>query len=779
MPLDPQTLDKLLRAGDTDRIVAFFSGAPETERNALAGQATLWQRLLETNQKSYYLNDNALKKLRAFEVVADPRQYGPGAYAALVACAGLTTLRTIRHPDITENHLVEILADRRPPWIQDYAESLLDVELHTWSFHGWWLVRALVKARLCGTPVHDNYALGALPALGSRLLPAKRVTPDGKIEDNPPSPLLADVIAGEGDWLAGAFWRLFEVDGTSEVSLANLEKYTRARGGWSEALAELSHRDLVPRARLLDASLDALSRDFVQFRAGWFSRFHEALAPTPTERLERLEAYINLLASAIPPTVAFALEAVALIDRENPLPSSRLLPAVAPVLHARTKGAALLTLGLLDRLAARETTARAEVCISAVAGLLHEAIDVQKAVFSLIEKHADPRDPALRARLAEMTDAVAASLRKRLAPWIDAAPPPGPARAQTKIQPVAERISCLDTSRAIPAVDSLDDLLALAGKVLAAPGDAHDLERLLDGLSRLCDLRPEDFARHSGPLRKQAWKKWSAAGARLATLPSSATDVARLLLAWIDGQDPCSDARSPAIDAAAPASRAQALWSGLLNDLTARVVRRAARPLLSAPTHRGGWIEPATLVARWQACDTRGESPSPAERVLALQRLALDGRESALSAASAMKGKHADVLRSALAKTGKTDTAPAPPRWRPFVETRTIQGRTYCYFRIAWLTDDQKSAEPETVDHADCHTFETDDPALLRWWALSNPADLEPLFAEAVGRLSFAMDYSEVDDRETALLLEPLAEPGCELRETARLALALGLAACG
>ena len=43
-------------------------------------------------------------------------------------------------------------------------------------------------------------------------------------------------------------------------------------------------RDPAMRQRLLDASLAALARDFSTYRAGWFSRFHESLAPTDDER---------------------------------------------------------------------------------------------------------------------------------------------------------------------------------------------------------------------------------------------------------------------------------------------------------------------------------------------------------------------------------------------------------------------------------------------------------------------------------------------------------------
>ena len=78
----------------------------------------------------------------------------------------------------------------------------------------------------------------------------------------------------------------------------------------AHAMRELATRGEIDRNRLLDASLEALARDFSQYRAGWFSRFHEYMEPNFEERAARTEHYLGLLASPIPPTVAFAVKAL-------------------------------------------------------------------------------------------------------------------------------------------------------------------------------------------------------------------------------------------------------------------------------------------------------------------------------------------------------------------------------------------------------------------------------------------------------------------------------------
>ena len=88
------------------------------------------------------------------------------------------------------------------------------------------------------------------------------------------------------DLLVDDVWRLFEVEG-GENSLAAYDKYFREENTWRAALVELGEDGSLDRERLLDASLDALQRGFAQFRAQWFSAFHEALRPTPAEHAVR------------------------------------------------------------------------------------------------------------------------------------------------------------------------------------------------------------------------------------------------------------------------------------------------------------------------------------------------------------------------------------------------------------------------------------------------------------------------------------------------------------
>ena len=55
------------------------------------------------------------------------------------------------------------------------------------------------------------------------------------------------------------------------------------------------------------------------------------------------------------------------------------------------------------------------------------------------------------------------------------------------------------TEQAVTPVADLDELLDLVGRLLHKVEDADDFERALDGIARLCDERPADFAARTAP----------------------------------------------------------------------------------------------------------------------------------------------------------------------------------------------------------------------------------------------------------------------------------------
>src|SRR5258708_26559992 len=143
-------------------------------------------------------------------------------------------------------------------------------------------------------------------------------------------------------------WELFRIEGNSQLSLSGIEKYGH-KGIWARTFVELAAEGRISRTRLLDQSLDALDSDFHQFRAGWFSRFHEALEPTLEERAARSGRYLRLIGSRIPPTVSLALKAVQPLCPADLLKPADVLAAIPAAVYAWGKGAVTLALRLVGR----------------------------------------------------------------------------------------------------------------------------------------------------------------------------------------------------------------------------------------------------------------------------------------------------------------------------------------------------------------------------------------------------------------------------------------------
>ena len=678
-------LKAILDAGDLEACLAYFDHATETERNSVAAQS---------------LECYKAQKAAPFRQVG-PNSWGPNpslvaADVAVLASCSLSELKKLGRNVTLGAHDFRILQARKPEWITDYA---------TWSLEKlpaiWLAVRRLERAGLCRRPETDSYILGMIPGVVGGL----------------PRANIGEALRQDPELIKREVWRLFEVEGAGEYSLAAHDKYCPADGNWERAIVTFAAEGKLPRGRLLDASLDALERDFSQFRAGWFSRFHEALEPTIDERAERLARYLNLLASKIPPTVSFALAALSKLERADRLSAASLVAAISPALAARAKGAVSAALKLLDHAANRDPALKQDTAMIAAQALTHESPDAQSEAFDLVVRCGDRSDVALVVAIRDRLDQLAVSIQQRVHEWLGSAKaaspassPPAPA-PEGELEPLVARASSLppairalagvdaivasiraddfdvealafdgteiprlDQGAAIQPIATLDELIDVFAAVLENPELSDDIERVLDGVSRLCAHRTTDFELHTRPLCKRATALLERGSGGEQYGPFAGwqpmLDLCGLALSWTLGRavDPGSPHREEV-------SRGLKLlvyeyankigkWSGrarfiehsaerfFLSSRALAVARRAAagqaEPLLSAPTHRDGWLDPIVLVARMEEQAQAARSPDLLDQVQAILRLAPDGRAAAEQQLGDAAGEFAQAMRYAL-----------------------------------------------------------------------------------------------------------------------------------
>ncbi|MEL6205558.1 MAG: DUF6493 family protein [Pseudomonadota bacterium] len=525
---------------------------------------------------SFVYDRNSRPKLRDEEAVT----------VGLLATATLTDLKRLGYlPYLKTVSLVDLVSKLKPDWTQALVDHLVESNPYLVS-----QVAPLWKAGLCQRPEGDAIILGYFGHFRG----------DG--ED-------------EADLLDRDVWRFFEVEGGGEFSLANHDKYAKpGTDSWEARLVGYANSGKLDRQRLLDASLDALERDFAQYRAGWFSRFHVAMAPTPGEMAARAPRYLGLLGSSVPPTVSFAMKIVQALDKAEALAPGDLLAALEPALQARSKGTVAAALKLVARAAKRDASLTPDAASRALLALVCEDAGVQGKALDLFEALAGPDDPALCDMLADYVELVAPSVRPRIAALARVAPAEAPAPAEPEAPPAPV---------AVVPVDSADAALSLYLSVLETPRDPFEVERAVDGLSRFGpELRAED--QRLSPLRKRAKQIWSNPG-------DSDLRLVLALTASVIAEGTSLGAPGDA-DQASPLPFFEG-WLTLQRvhfrrnvELANRVLSGCGLPLLSLPSDSSGTVSVADLTDRLALYRAAETSAGPVDMSLALMRLDTAGQ---------------------------------------------------------------------------------------------------------------------------------------------------------
>jgi hypothetical protein len=665
----PADLQRLLDVNDAEGCVALFAGATEAERRKVAAVAAARLRTVTAGVPARHvaflptMSEDLLKLVSPGAVA-----HRGGLRAAQVAVLATATCgslkkfgeRALPPPD----DAFAVLADRRPPWLGEWAEVVLSWGgTDRWHFgmtDRWRLIRRLVRSSLCERPRSSHYINGMLASLSSF------VGHQSVLQE----------LRGDPGLLDDEVWAIFETEPERGMySLLPAGPSASSESRWDSALATLAEEGRISRTRLLDACIDGLERDFHDLRAKWFVLLHETLRPTADEQAERVDRYLGLTASRNPSTMTFALKVLSALEEVGRVDAGAVESAVGPVLLARAKGTVLTALGLLDRAAGREPGVRTRAAVVALGALAHESPAVHEAVLDMVERHGDRTDHALIEELRARTETIAPSQRPRALAWLGttggtakAEPEPRDAslddvlaRARSLNPDVArkagvtalvELIGCEDgeieaidfddadaprlvSEKAVAPIADLDELVSLFSQVLEDASNADNVERVLDGVSRLCGRLPIDFEARTGPLRVRAGRREQALG--------HCRVLNGLALAWTTG-------KPHPVEYAGTFGYIVGIFARRVLALAHRAADRQAAPLLGAPTHFGGWIDPRVLVERAQVWATLPYRMDRLDSSLALMRLAPDPgpRAEALKAAAGIEGRFAAALRYAL-----------------------------------------------------------------------------------------------------------------------------------
>lgn len=532
--------------------------------------------------------------------------------------------------------LDRIIRDRRPAWLDEWIAHDLEsgsTYLDFATLRGW------IRDEVCAKPEVDRYY---------RMFAGYLMRPGHPRKKEVIPPITAQLLADPA--------LLADVEGLFRVETGAFDANTWLQANaapdyesWTDALLTLSADGHLDRARLLRSALDGLTRDFKQTQLSGFHRFYRQMAPTEVELLAHQRDYIDLLCHPVGHVVKFAIDMLAGLAKKDALDAASALRELPLVFSGDGKGNALAALKLLKHIITRHTQNAREALIVVGEALRHAHPDVQSSALDILDAHHAQITQEILAQLREMAPFIAASNRSRFAHLLagpdqdqgrETAGAPPPSAASTAItpslayRPIADDgieppiLRPEDAIAPIETVDALINAVLHAAEVVDSP---DEIERIIDGISRLATARPADFDARVAPLLHRLETGGGSNSIILGTMGVGGA-LLDLIYTWLTGQLYRTPSEEPAYftseDGFVPV-RAH------LRAIAGHIHRGDARPLLSAPTHKGGWIDPLAWVERLRQTHDDAIADSMDFR-LSMLRLAPDHRAEARAQAAAL-----------------------------------------------------------------------------------------------------------------------------------------------
>jgi hypothetical protein len=632
-----------------------FDGMPESERAALAPTA----QQLFTDLGSLKPGPKTSPGVAAYiaEYLANlkpedrgrtvPAAYPRAAHAVMALCPLNWASKAEVKAYVGSQGLPVILQERKPVWLTQWLEA---------DYRGGWhwgqiyadTVLKWIAAGICTRPAVDEFTARVASEIIHPHSATLRGTPDQpKLDFVSLLRARPELIAYVPDF--------FRVDCEAFKKEAMTRRDTCGRT-FPEALVALSQSGELERGALIDLTFEGLAAEKVlrNSKSGMIE-FLALLGATPQEKAARQDRLFALLQSPVPQVRTFAINEAAGLEKAGVLDVALAAQEVPLIFSQEGKATAIAALKLLDRMAKQAKKAKASpdgALAALVEGLRHASDDVQGKAIAVLAAHAKALGQQHWDLIASYGDFVAPTrqteLQALLAQSGNAAPTPLAAMpvipASYAPQPRALMAAhVLDEADRIAPITDLDTLIAALLRALEYVDTPDDIERIIDGISRLADQRPADFERRIAPLRQRIeadnWKGNGLTALQRTRIEYPSDAVALLVRVWIGMVQPGAITTDNERAAYHPFLPAKAHLRALYQD----VAKRKASPLLSFPTHRGGWIDPREWVARMQV-----RTYSKPDMLRSLARLAPDHRAEALAQAGSIRGDTGRIARFAL-----------------------------------------------------------------------------------------------------------------------------------
>lgn len=687
----------LVVAADRDKLCERMSALSEEQRSALAGEALQLVSDIDyfwgPGSKSAKVPKHAKELIGRLEKAKYPDWRCP-RWTSQLLVVGLCDCEAIKFPhkfkigwlrtDLKDmqQRMLQVLDARRPKWLAEWLKWEWKQEFPVPS---WYLERGLIRS-------------GALPANDSAEYFARMSDETQVIEGNfsdtedtvPLFPSRRAMLEADPDLFKHDIWRLLQVDSSA---------FRYPQLGWPDLLIELSQAGHLDRMKLLSESLKSMTLPLSVKTLTGLAKFHEQLGPTVAEREQLTDAYLRLLHVSNSTVVGLAVTACDKLQKAKRLASDPFLQNLPGAFLADKKSPALAGIKLAMKVVQSNPTGVPQAAQALVNALQHSDTDVQSSALEGLLTLQSSITAELRTAIEEQLDFLAISIRtkaKKLLDELAASSKAATVKSSTKkskssdkpakpslpaktiksqhaepshsdspqiahidatirrdshleaaisarsassppvVLPIPKHVILRrDQESRVNPIGDLDELISTVATFVEKVDDVIELERILDGISRLHREKPSDFDKRVDALRKQVIK-------RSATYSSSTLDVGAeiglltLVTTWLD-MEPVPNPRR---------IHWYTMRQWFLRERVYEVIERLNNtkqgdpyhlkkkpvPILALPTHRGGWIDPVVLVERINKhYAPQHELLDDHDIAQAILRLTPDGRSEALT----------------------------------------------------------------------------------------------------------------------------------------------------
>ena len=640
---------KALYSLDHRKVIDFFREMAESERRSLA---PLVAKLgFEAWHSAGAIPDEAIPGLREItERLCDGRPtsldmllQGGAPYQALepkinayelaTAVAGIAVLIPEEYGNAYWTtpalpHVEEILLDRNPPWMEKIYET------ENWIFTRYEWFRIYWHFVLTGQVPRrndDQMIRHIVAALPEKLYQSEILS-------------LREKLLRLPELFESEFWRIFEIP----LQLSPVREYLHDKTQrWDCAIAELAVNREIDRNRLFKSLATMLNREMHDPAIKWCVGIFKDAKPDERELADILEDLLPLLDSKQIPVYTFACDSLIKVAKKNVAFDTVLLSPLEKLLRDKSKARAKQCLGILEAIQKRSPQHGEAVQSLFLLGLQHEAAEVQATALKQVQKFLK-NDPKTTERLRKLAPSLAPSVRAELN--LDVPETKKPAAKPSALQPPELTGRLTHLSKLTP-VQTVEELIDLALKIIEAPTDCDEHELLLDGLDRLHNRRDDNFVAKTSSLRKAvlaprnlgmipffySWKGESLD--EPVGIDNYAYYLAAAIALWIaDERSVSPDGKyfnvtlngNQAVLDFVGKPDIEVIFGNRIMHLARRMCNGITHQSLSTPTHTGGWIDPVVFVERIIADPNKLVMHDLNDYILALYRLAPDRRLEAL-----------------------------------------------------------------------------------------------------------------------------------------------------